>query len=118
MGLLVACGGENEIEEESVVESAATSVASFSSQAEAGVQAYAANCAACHGAGLEGSALGPILSGQAFLASWGMQSPGDFYNYVKANMPPGENTAIAMMTISISLLTSCAAAESPTAIPC
>ncbi len=95
LGLLVACGGENEIEEESVVESAATSVASFSSQAEAGVQAYSANCAACHGASLEGSALGPILTGQAFLASWGMQSPGDFYNYIKANMPPGENAAIS-----------------------
>ena len=35
-------------------------VTTFSTQADAGVQAYANYCSACHGAGLEGTALGPV----------------------------------------------------------
>ena len=66
----------------------------FASQADAGAQAYATNCAICHGANLQGSALGPILSGQSFLGQWGRQSPADFYNYIKANMPPGDNESV------------------------
>ena len=60
----------------------------FATQADAGVQAYANYCSACHGAGLEGTALGPMLSGGGFLGSYGRQSPFEFFNFLKANMPP------------------------------
>lgn len=84
--LIAACGSDD-------TGNAPTAEASvlFASQADAGAQAYATNCAICHGANLQGSALGPILSGQSFLGQWGRQSPADFYNYIKANMPPGDN---------------------------
>ncbi|MCH8174489.1 MAG: PQQ-binding-like beta-propeller repeat protein [Proteobacteria bacterium] len=88
--LLAACGsddtGNTPTAEASVL---------FASQADAGAQAYATNCAVCHGANLQGSALGPILSGQSFLGQWGRQSPADFYNYIKANMPPGDNESVS-----------------------
>lgn len=61
----------------------------FSSQAEAGAAAFAANCAACHGQNLEGTTLGPILSGVAFLQRWGTQSPNLLLGNIEANMPPG-----------------------------
>lgn len=82
--LLSACSGESEN-----TNIAATTVASFTNQAEAGATAYQTNCATCHGAALEGTALAPVLSGDNFLARWGSQSPAAFYNTIKANMPPG-----------------------------
>ena len=87
--LITACGSDD-------TGNAPTAEASvlFASQADAGAQAYATNCAICHGANLQGSALGPILSGQSFLGQWGRQSPADFYNYIKANMPPGDNESV------------------------
>ena len=69
--------------------------ASFSAQADAGASAFTENCASCHGAELQGTALGPMLSGNGFLLSFGNQSPADFYNYLRANMPPGDNEAIS-----------------------
>ena len=66
----------------------------FATQAAAGAEAYSLNCATCHGTNLEGSALGPILSGESFFATWGLRSPAVFFNYIKANMPPGENENI------------------------
>jgi alcohol dehydrogenase (cytochrome c) len=87
--LITACGSDD-------TGNAPTAEASvlFASQADAGAQAYATNCTICHGANLQGSALGPILSGQSFLGQWGRQSPADFYNYIKANMPPGDNESV------------------------
>ncbi len=70
------------------------STASFASQAQGGATAYAQHCATCHGADLQGTALGPMLSGTGFLIRWGQQSPADFYNNIRANMPPGGNQAI------------------------
>jgi alcohol dehydrogenase (cytochrome c) len=84
--LLAACSGEDLAP---VVEEA-----SFSMQADTGDAAYSTNCAVCHGAGLQGSALGPMLSGGGFLGQWARQSPADFYNYLRANMPPGGNQNI------------------------
>ena len=78
--ILAACSGEEEVQ--------------FSTQAEAGAQAYAGNCATCHGSSLEGTALGPLLSGPGFTSRWGMQSPADLFNYLQANMPPGGNAGI------------------------
>jgi len=75
----------------------ADSVASvtFSSQAEEGATAFASNCAACHGASLEGTTLGPLLSGNSFLQRWGTQTPALLLNNIQANMPPGGNDGIS-----------------------
>lgn len=91
LSLLTACGADNSTNE-SAMEVASVS---FTNQADAGATAYANNCAVCHGANLQGSALGPILSGQSFLGQWGGQSPADFYNFLKANMPPGDNESVS-----------------------
>ena len=53
------------------------------------------NCGTCHGAELQGTALGPMLSGGGFLGNYGRQSPADFFNFIKANMPPGGNEGIS-----------------------
>ena len=78
--VLAACSNEDELH--------------FSDQSSAGVRAYTGSCATCHGNNLEGTALGPILSGPGFVSRWGMQSPADLYNYLQANMPPGGNAGI------------------------
>lgn len=87
LALLSSCDGENIAD--------VTALVSFASQATAGAETYSINCATCHGAALEGNALGPILSGQAFLGQWGGQTPTDFFNYIKANMPPGDNESLS-----------------------
>jgi mono/diheme cytochrome c family protein len=67
--LLTACGGESDGGADAgdgagaALTASAAPTESFASQASAGAQTYGSNCAACHGANLEGSALGPILSG-------------------------------------------------------
>jgi alcohol dehydrogenase (cytochrome c) len=96
LSILFSCGTEdadnsmsvsvNEAEQELNV--------SFASQADTGVQAYTANCGTCHGSDLQGTALGPILSGSGFLRSYGGQTPYEFFNFLKANMPPGGNAGI------------------------
>jgi alcohol dehydrogenase (cytochrome c) len=67
----------------------------FNSQAETGADAFASNCAACHGANLEGTTLGPILSGNSFVQRWGTQTPALLLNNIQANMPPGGNDGIS-----------------------
>ena len=94
--ILFACGTEDA--DNSVLGSASeanqTPDISFSLQADAGVQAYTANCGTCHGSDLQGTALGPILSGSGFLRSYGRQTPYEFFTFLKANMPPGGNAGI------------------------
>lgn len=89
---LTACdsGSEAPVASSTVVEEL-----NFASQAQAGAVAFAANCAACHGQNLEGSTLGPILSGAAFLQRWGTQSPNLLLANIQANMPPGGNAGIS-----------------------
>ena len=43
----------------------------FADQAAAGEASYATWCAACHGAQMQGSALGPVLSGAGFMGRYG-----------------------------------------------
>ncbi len=57
-------------------------------QAEAGRQAYADNCAACHGADLDGAGEAPPLRGAAFLANWKGRTLAELFAKVKT-MPPG-----------------------------
>ncbi|MBV57615.1 MAG: alcohol dehydrogenase [Gammaproteobacteria bacterium] len=89
---LAACGGEQTTTAPAEV---AVATVSFSSQTDAGAAAYATNCAACHGANLEGTALGPILSGQAFLLRWASQTPALLLGNIQANMPPGGSPGIS-----------------------
>ncbi len=82
--LLAACAPQD-----SSSEQAAEAALDFSAQAEAGATAYATNCAACHGAELEGTILGPLLSGQSFVQRWGTQTPALLLGNIQSNMPPG-----------------------------
>jgi alcohol dehydrogenase (cytochrome c) len=88
---LVACGSE-----QSPAPMAETvETVTFSSQAEAGALAFGSNCAACHGVNLEGTTLGPLLSGNSFLQRWGTQTPALLLNNIQTNMPPGGNEGIS-----------------------
>ena len=58
-------------------------------QARAGEQVYAARCATCHGADLEGG-VGPALTGARFLQNWSEKGAGDLYTVLRTSMPrPG-----------------------------
>ena len=57
-------------------------------QAELGAQAFAHDCAACHGAELQGSAIGPALKGAALLDQWGGAPAHELVDYIRTNMPP------------------------------
>ena len=90
---LVACGQEStQVPTSTVIP--ATMSSAFSDQAALGAGKFAANCAACHGVNLEGSTLGPLLSGRPFLQRWGDRTPSLLFNNIKANMPPGGNEGI------------------------
>ena len=52
---------------------------------------YEMNCAVCHGANLEGTTLGPLLSGTTFVQRWEEQTPALLLGNINANMPPGGN---------------------------
>jgi alcohol dehydrogenase (cytochrome c) len=88
---LVACGSEQSAAP--MAETADT--VTFSSQADAGALAFGSNCAACHGVNLEGTTLGPLLSGNSFLRRWGTQTPALLLNNIQTNMPPGGNDGIS-----------------------
>ena len=85
---LIACGGGSDSSTEIAV-ATQPAIAGFASQAESGSDLYTANCASCHGANLEGTRLGPLLTGNAFLQRWGSQTPSLLLGNIQANMPPG-----------------------------
>jgi alcohol dehydrogenase (cytochrome c) len=85
---LVACDSGNSGSTEIAVPTG-PATASFASQASDGADAYATNCAACHGGNLEGTRLGPLLSGRSFMQRWGNQTPALLLGNIQANMPPG-----------------------------
>ncbi|MDA8928144.1 PQQ-binding-like beta-propeller repeat protein [Gammaproteobacteria bacterium] len=91
---VVACGQEStQAPTSTAIPTAMTSA--FSDQAALGAGKFAANCAACHGVNLEGTTLGPLLSGRAFLQRWGDRTPSLLFSNIKANMPPGGNEGIS-----------------------
>ncbi|MDB0060768.1 PQQ-binding-like beta-propeller repeat protein [Gammaproteobacteria bacterium] len=91
---VVACGQEStQAPTSTVIPTAMTSA--FSDQAALGAGKFAANCAACHGVNLEGTTLGPLLSGRPFLQRWGDRTPSLLFSNIKANMPPGGNEGIS-----------------------
>ena len=87
LGALLAACGQQAVEEQAAI--------AFAGQAGAGVDDYALHCAACHGAQMQGSALGPVLAGAGFMGRFGQQTPADFFNYLKGSMPPGGNASIS-----------------------
>jgi len=56
-------------------------------QAKRGEAAYAADCASCHGAKLEGRNQAPPLAGEEFLMNWDGQSVGDLFERIQTSMP-------------------------------
>ena len=64
---LSACGGETTTPEVALVPAEIETALSFELQAAEGSDLFATNCAACHGANLEGTTLGPLLSGFSFV---------------------------------------------------
>lgn len=63
--------------------------ASLDEQLDHGRQAYATNCAACHGADLSGGQFAGTLKGSVFLSTWGEQPSGELLEYISTSMPPG-----------------------------
>ena len=63
-------------------------------QATRGRLLFAANCAECHGAALQGGE-GPALSGEKFWMSWREQAVGDLLGHVSKNMPFSEDGSLA-----------------------
>jgi S-disulfanyl-L-cysteine oxidoreductase SoxD len=55
-------------------------------QADEGARVYAARCAMCHGARLEGTVETPGLVGK-FVANWAERSVGDLFDYLARAMP-------------------------------
>ena len=91
---VVACGQEStHAPTSTAIPTAMTSA--FSDQSALGAGKFAANCAACHGVNLEGTTLGPLLSGRPFLQRWGDRTPSLLFSNIKANMPPGGNEGIS-----------------------
>ncbi len=64
-----------------------------SAQADAGRETYAAQCAACHGAGLEGLEMAPPLVGPAFAQNWNRQPLLAISDRIRA-MPPERPAAM------------------------
>ena len=58
-------------------------------QATAGADAYAQNCAMCHGAKMEGGA-GPALVGQAFASASNNYTVGALFTEMAQQMPAGQ----------------------------
>lgn len=65
-----------------------------SAQANRGSQLYAASCAGCHGANLEG-AEGKALRGDAFWTDWRESTVDALLTYVSKNMPFSEDGSLA-----------------------
>jgi alcohol dehydrogenase (cytochrome c) len=63
--------------------------AGFAAQVASGRTAYAANCAACHGADLTGGQFATGLKGADFLGRWGGQPASALVTYIATSMPPG-----------------------------
>ena len=69
---LVACSDNSGREPEpDLVTSGEVALMTFNDQVTTGADLYATNCATCHGMNLEGSTLGPLLSGYSFVQRWG-----------------------------------------------
>ena len=69
--------------------------ARVAAQPETGQTAYREACAECHGTRLQGGAHGPALSGVSFTSVWGSRSADDLFQYIRAEMPPGQSQSLS-----------------------
>ena len=69
-------------------------------QAERGKTAYAAQCAACHGATLAGVDMSPPLVGSTFLNNWNGTSAGDLFDRIHSTMPQNNPGSLSGKTVS------------------
>ena len=93
---LTACGNDTQSPSETPsLSSPESSSSTFENQAKTGSNLFEANCASCHGANLEGTTLGPLLSGRSFVQRWGVQTPALLLGNIQANMPPGGNEGLS-----------------------
>jgi mono/diheme cytochrome c family protein len=59
-------------------------------QSESGRRIYTARqCVSCHGANLQGTAVGPALAGEEFLSAWRGDTVGALSSCMQTTMPPG-----------------------------
>jgi S-disulfanyl-L-cysteine oxidoreductase SoxD len=56
-------------------------------QAKRGAAVYAKECAACHGADLNGGESAPPLVGGGFLSNWNTLTVGDLFERIRESMP-------------------------------
>ncbi len=61
---------------------------------QAGRNIYAANCAACHGAALDGGQFAGGLKGEGFTARWGNVPASELFDYISTSMPPGGSRSL------------------------
>ena len=69
-------------------------------QAAQGQQAYAASCASCHGANLEGGANTAPLKGDQFGQYWGGKRVGAAFTFIKTTMPPASVGSLSDETVA------------------
>src|SRR5882724_11519692 len=63
-------------------------------QVDAGRQAFADNCAACHLADLTGTNDAPALTGSAFIGAWGKRNTDALYSKISKTMPLGRGGSL------------------------
>ncbi len=74
-------------------------IATFTSQQAAqGQQAYAANCAACHGQNLNGGEFTSALAGATFSENWGGKTVDSLFTYIQSKMPPDNPGSLSAKT--------------------
>jgi S-disulfanyl-L-cysteine oxidoreductase SoxD len=56
-------------------------------QAQRGAALYAAECASCHGAALNGGESAPALTGGEFFSNWNGLTLGDLFERIRVSMP-------------------------------
>src|SRR5215469_5660065 len=67
-------------------------------QASAGKQAYAAQCASCHGRTLSGSEFAGALNGNQFSQDWGGKTAEALFTFVRTRMPPTKPSSLTPET--------------------
>ena len=63
-------------------------------QVERGDKQYEANCSACHGVDKMGGPGIPGLAGAEFLFNWNNKTVADLFDFLKTNMPPGQQGSL------------------------
>ena len=64
-------------------------------QAARGQNVYTANCSFCHGEGLVGSEMAPVLTGSSFVKFWEGLSLGDLLSMMQTSMPQDSPGALS-----------------------